>query len=124
MGEYLRELRMQKRLSLRAIQDSTGVSSSYLSQVEQAKRHPSADLLRKVAPAYGASVKEILFKAGYLTEAEVTMGDQDRLEWAYKAVLSDPDYKFGTSLGPQGLTLEAKRFIVEMYEKATGRRLL
>lgn len=124
LGDYLRELRTRKRLSLREVEDISEASSSYLSQVEQGKRQPSADLLRKIAPAYGTSVRDLLTKAGYLDEPEVKMGDQDRIEWAYQAVLSDPDYKFGTSLGPQGLTLEAKRFIIEMYEKATGRKLL
>jgi len=124
LGNYLRELRTRKRLSLRHVQELSGVSGSYLSQVEQSKRKPSADLLRKIAPTYGASVRDLLAKAGYLEEPEVKMGDQDRIEWAYHAVLSDPDYKFGTSLKTTDLTMEAKRFIVEMYEKATGRKLL
>jgi hypothetical protein len=69
-------------------------------------------------------VRELLTIAGYLNEPEVRMSDQDRVEWAFNCVLSDPDYKFGTSLGPQGLTLEAKRFVVEMYQKASGKKLL
>jgi transcriptional regulator with XRE-family HTH domain len=124
IGSYLRDLRNQKRLTLREVEKESGASGSYLSQVEQGKRHPSADLLRKIAPTYGASVRELLTIAGYLNEPEVRMSDQDRIEWAFNCVLSDPDYKFGTSLGPQGLTLEAKRFIVEMYQKASGRKLL
>jgi hypothetical protein len=39
-------------------------------------------------------------------------------------VLTDPHYKFGTRLKRGSLTLDAKRFIVEVYEKATGRTLL
>ena len=62
--------------------------------------------------------------AGYLDEPEAQMSDQERIEWAFNCVLSDPDYKFGTSLRTSDLGLEAKRFIVEVYEKATGRRLL
>jgi transcriptional regulator with XRE-family HTH domain len=124
IGSYLRDLRNQKRLTLREVERESGASGSYLSQVEQGKRQPSADLLRKIAPTYGASVRELLTIAGYLNEPEVRMSDQDRIEWAFNCVLSDPDYKFGTSLGPQGLTLEAKRFIVEMYQKASGRKLL
>jgi len=124
LGDYLRELRAQKRLSLREVETTSGASCSYLSQVEQGKRQASADLLRRIAPAYGASVRDLMTKARYLDEPEVKLGAQDRIEWACQAVLSDPDYKFGTSLGPQGLTLEAKRFIVEMYEKATKRNLL
>jgi len=124
LGNYLRELRTRKRLSLREAQGLSGASGSYLSQVEQGKRQPSADLLRKIAPSYGTSVRDLLTKAGYLDEPEVTMGEQDRIEWAYRAVLSDPDYKFGTSLKASALTLEAKRFIIEVYEKATTRKLL
>jgi len=124
LGNYLRDLRNRRRLTLRDVENESGASGSYLSQVEQGKRKPSADLLRKIAPTYGASVRELLEMAGYLDEPEVRMSDQDRVEWAFKCVVSDPDYQFGTSLGPQGLTLEAKRFIVEMYQKATGRKLL
>jgi len=124
LGTYLRGLRTRKRLTLRQVQEKSGASGSYLSQVEQGKRHPSADLLRKIAPTYGASVKELLTMAGYLDEPEVKMSDQERIEWAFNCVVSDPEYKFGTSLRTSELSLEAKRFIVEVYEKATGRKLL
>ena len=124
LGGYLRELRRRRRLTLRGVEQESGASGSYLSQVEQGKQHPSTDLLRKIAPTYGASLKELMILAGYLDEAEVKMSDQERIEWAYKAVLSDPEYQFGTSLRTAELTIEAKRFIVEVYEKATGRKLL
>ena len=124
LGDSLRELRKRKHLSLRDIEKESGVSGSYLSQVEQGKRHPSADLLRKIAPTYGASVRELLVMAGYLDEPEATMSDHDRIEWAFRAVVSDPDYRFGTSLRMTELSIEAKRFIVEIYEKATGRKLM
>jgi len=124
LGNYLRELRRRRRLTLRGVEQESGASGSYLSQVEQGKRHPSAELLRKIAPTYGASLKELMTRAGYLDEPEVKMSDQERIEWAYKAVLSDPEYQFGTSLRTVELTIEAKRFIVEVYEKATGRKLL
>jgi transcriptional regulator with XRE-family HTH domain len=124
LGNSLRELRKRKNLSLRDIEKESGVSGSYLSQVEQGKRHPSADLLRKIALTYGASVRELLVMAGYLDEPEATMSDHDRIEWAFRAVVSDPDYRFGTSLRMTELSIEAKRFIVEIYEKATGRKLM
>jgi hypothetical protein len=82
-------------------------------------------LLRKIAPTYGASVKELLTMAGYLDEPEVRMSDQERIEWAFNCIISHPDYRFGASLRTSvDLSLEAKRFIVEVYEKTTGRRLL
>ena len=124
LGNSLRELRKRKNLSLRDVEKESGVSGSYLSQVEQGKRHPSADLLRKIAPTYSASVRELLVMAGYLDEPEATMSDHDRIEWAFRAVVSDPDYRFGASLRMTELSIEAKRFIVEIYEKATGRKLM
>jgi len=90
LGSYLRGLRRRKRLSLRQVQEETRASSSYLSQVEQGKRHPSARLLRKIAPTYGTSVGDLLAMAGYLNEPEVNMSDQERIEWAFKCVVSDP----------------------------------
>jgi len=124
VGDYLRQLRRRKRLSLRQVESESGASSSYLSQVEQGKRHPSAELLRRIAPTYGASVRELLAAAGYLDEPEVHMDDRERIEWAFDSVLRDPEYKFGTSVRGSELSLEAKRFIVEVYERATGRKLL
>jgi len=124
LGSYLREMRRHKRLSLREVQEETGASGSYLSQVEQGKRHPSARLLRKIAPTYGASVRELLVTAGYLNEPEAKMSDQERIEWAFNCVVSDPAYQYGRSLvASSGLSLEAKSSIVEVYEKLTGRKL-
>jgi HTH-type transcriptional regulator, competence development regulator len=124
LGSYLRELRRHKRLSLRQVQEETGASGSYLSQVEQDRRHPSARLLRKLAPTYGASVRDLLTIAGYLNEPEVNMSDQERIEWAFKCLVSDPAYQYGRSLAASsGLSLEAKSSIVEVYEKLTGRKL-
>jgi HTH-type transcriptional regulator, competence development regulator len=125
LGSYLRELRRHKRLSLRQVQEETGTSGSYLSQVEQGKRHPSAHLLRKIAAIYGASVRDLLTMAGYLDEPEVSMSDQERIEWAFKCVVSDPAYQYGRSLAASSaLSLEAKSSIVEVYEKLTGRKLI
>lgn len=124
LGSYLRELRRHKRLSLRQVQEETGASGSYLSQVEQGKRHPSAHLLRKIAPTYGASVRDLLTMAGYLNEPEVNMSDEERIEWAFNCVVSGPAYQYGRSLAASsGLSLEAKSSIVEVYEKLTGRKL-
>ena len=124
LGSYLRELRWRNRLSLRQVQEETGASGSYLSQVEQGKRHPSGCLLRKIAPTYGASVRDLLTMAGYLNEPEVNMSDQERIDWAFKCVVSDPEYQLGPRLNASsGLSLEAKRAIVEVYEKLTGRKL-
>ena len=124
LGSYLRELRRRKHLSLRQVQEETGASGSYLSQVEQGKRHPGGRFLRKIAPTYSASVRDLLTMAGFPNKPEVNMNDQERIEWAFKRVVSDPEYQLGPRLNASsGFSLEAKRAIVEVYEKLTGRKL-
>ncbi|MBL7119110.1 MAG: helix-turn-helix transcriptional regulator [Dehalococcoidia bacterium] len=124
LGDYLRDLRNKRRLSLREVGEKVGVSGSYLSQIETSERHPSAEILRKLAPAYGVPVRDLLEVAGFLDEPEAVMSDAEHLEWAFQCVLSDPEYKFGNRLRGADLAPDAKRFIIEVYEKATGRKLL
>ena len=47
-----------------------------------------------------------------------------RLEKAFDHVRTDPTFKQGTRLKGTHISLETKRFIVEMYEKLTQRSLL
>jgi transcriptional regulator with XRE-family HTH domain len=124
LGNYLRDLRIKQRLSLREVGERVGLSGSYLSQIETGERRPSAEILRKLAPAYGVPVRDVLEVAGFLDEPEAVMSDADHLEWAFQCVLSDPEYRFGNRLRGTELTPDAKRFIIEVYEKATGRKLL
>jgi transcriptional regulator with XRE-family HTH domain len=109
-GDYLRSLREQQRLSLRDVAAKTGVSISYITMIEHSKRKPPGpEVLKKLALSY-KEVKSVLS-----IETEVEM--------AFNYVMSDPRYHSGTRLsGP--MTTDVKRFVVEMYEKATGKKLL
>ena len=123
LGPMLRRLR--GGTSLREIQRLTGISNSYLSQIEKGERRPGPKVLRRLAALYGVGVQPLLQKAGYL-EAEGEEPDFDEatdVERAYQYVLSDPVFRVGTR--PRGpLSLESKRFIVELYERYSGKRLL
>ena len=84
---------------------------------------PGPKVLRRIAPVYKASVRSLMERAGYLEEEVLEEPEEDLVERAYEFVLTDPRFRFGTR--PSGkLTLEAKRFIVEMYESLTGKRIL
>ncbi len=127
-GEYLRELRSKSRLTLREVEKLTGISNSYLSQVETGtKKPPHPDVLKKLASVYGVALNELMAKAGYLNPNEVEetkelLGDAE-VEWAFEIVTNDPSFKYGTRITGD-VDLEMKKFIVEMYQKATGRILL
>ncbi|MFC1956378.1 helix-turn-helix domain-containing protein [Chloroflexota bacterium] len=123
-GEYLRTLRVEKRYSLREVEELSGVSNSYLGLIERGQRPiPGADILKKLAPVYDVPVRDLLATAGYLKEEDISLSEDDEVEMAFRYVMNDPRYKSGTRI-KGGLTVEVKRFIVEMYEKATGKKLL
>jgi transcriptional regulator with XRE-family HTH domain len=124
-GEYLKRLRLDEKLSLRDVEAKAGVSASYISQIEQGlKKTPGAEILKKIAPVYNVPVQDLLRAAGYLDEAPgENLGEEEEVEMAFKYVMGDPRYKSGTRLKGEP-TIDVKRFIVEMYEKATGKKLL
>jgi len=123
-GGYLRTLRVEKRLSLREVEQLAGVSNSYIGLIERGERPiPGADILKKLAPVYDVPVRDLLSAAGYLKDEDTVLTEEDEVEMAFRYVMNDPRYKSGTRI-KGGLTIDVKRFIVEMYEKATGKKLL
>ena len=116
-------LRLRGRQSLREVTRRPGVSSSYLSQIERGERRPGVNLVRKLADLYNVDPEELLKRAGHGPQPDPYGDEAQDVERAYRFVLSDPAFRVGTR--PDGpLTVNAKQFIVEMYERFTGKRLL
>jgi transcriptional regulator with XRE-family HTH domain len=123
LGNYLLNVRKDRRLSLKKVEKLAGVSNAYLSQLERGRRNPPhPEILKKLAKVYEDTLNELLAAAGYLEEQKGTA--RRDVEQAFQHVISDPKYKYGTRLKGSALSLEAKRFIVEMYETMTKRNLL
>ncbi len=123
IGQMLKRLRADT--SLRGVQRLTGISNAYLSQIEKGLRQPGPKVLRRLAALYGVGVQELFKRAGYLEaeKEEPKANEATEVERAYQYVLSDPVFRVGTR--PRGpLSVESKRFIVELYERYTGKRLL
>ena len=121
IGPLLKRLRGEH--SLRDVQRLTGVSGSYLSLVERGDRRPGPNLLNKLAILYGVDANHLHRRAGRLGGGGPRDDEPLEVERAYQYVLADPQFRFGTR--PDGpLSLNAKRFIVEMYERFTGKRIL
>ena len=125
LGEFLKTLREKKGASLRDVQEVTGISNAYLSQLETGERRklPSPERLKKLADYYVVSIHELLEKAGYLEGGEIEETEEERIEKAFAHVTTDPRFKHGARLKGE-YDLEAKRFIIEMYEKLSGKGLL
>ena len=117
----LRELRAKAGYTLRQVEQRTGggVSNAYLSQLEGGQRPaPNPRILTALAQAYGVPVARLFEAAGYVDAPEPSAIDR-----AYEQVLADPKYQFGTRASGE-LSQEAKRMFVELYESATGKKLL
>ena len=124
-GHFLKSLRDKQRMSLRDVEKRSGVSNAYIAQLEKGDRPaPSPDILKKLARAYNVTVRELLMRAGYLDEPEVTATEEERIEAAFQYVLSDPDYKLGTRLRGEDLDTKGKRGVVITYETLTGKKIL
>jgi transcriptional regulator with XRE-family HTH domain len=59
VGERLRELRRFRRATLKTIADRSGLSESFLSQVERGRSSASIASLRKIAEALGVSMADL-----------------------------------------------------------------
>jgi transcriptional regulator with XRE-family HTH domain len=59
LGEYLRELRAKKDVSVRELARQLDVSAAFLSDVELGRRHPSDDMLRRLADSLGTTTEDL-----------------------------------------------------------------
>jgi HTH-type transcriptional regulator, competence development regulator len=121
LARLLKDLRARSGMSLRQVEKATNdeVSNVYLSQLEHGVRaDPNPRILVALAKVYGRPVSEFFEAAGYLDAPPPT--DVDR---AFEQVVSDQAFKFGTRFRGE-LDQASKRAIVELYEAATGKKLL
>lgn len=123
IGQVLRRLRGDT--SLKGVKRLTGILNAYLSQVEKGIRHLGRKLLRRLAALYGVR------GAGASQEGRVSgqggrgpvVDETAEVERTYQYVIADPVFRVGTR--PRGhLSIESKRFIVEQYERYSGKRLM
>lgn len=124
-GTYMRRLRKTRQLTLKQVESQARVSNAYISQIERGLRNPPhPDILKRLAKTYDVPLRDLLVAAGYLEDDSAGAVERRNLEKAFDYVQSDPTFKHGTRLKGTRVSLEAKRFIVEMYEKLTNRSLL
>jgi transcriptional regulator with XRE-family HTH domain len=59
LGQRIRELRGEHDLSLRELARKLDISAAFLSDIELGRRHPSDQLLAKIARSLGTSVEDL-----------------------------------------------------------------
>jgi transcriptional regulator with XRE-family HTH domain len=67
LGEGLKMARELRNLSLRQVEEATGISNAYLSQLENDKvKKPSPHFLHKLAGLYDIAYELLMESAGYI----------------------------------------------------------
>lgn len=70
LGKVLRQARVLKNFALRKVEEMTGISNAYLSQIENDKiKKPSADILYKLAKIYKVDFNYLLQVAGLIEKS-------------------------------------------------------
>src|SRR6185436_6721803 len=98
LGDYLREQRVNAKLSLRQLAEQTGVSNPYLSQIERGLRRPSAEVLQQLAKALRISAEQLYIRAGIVSPDDGVGGSVEL------AVLNDA-----------GLSERQKQTLLDVY---------
>jgi transcriptional regulator with XRE-family HTH domain len=71
LGQTLKEARELIPLTLRQVEEATGISNPYLSQLENDKiKKPSANVLYKLASIYKIELDELLLASGIIKEGQ------------------------------------------------------
>lgn len=73
LGQYLRTIRKQNKLSTRDVERETGVTTSQLSRIEcNITQNPSPFALKRLALFYNLKLIELYQKAGYLEFEDIS----------------------------------------------------
>jgi transcriptional regulator with XRE-family HTH domain len=97
IGEFIRDLRHNAKISLRELAERAGVSNPSLSQIERGLRKPSAEVLAQIAGALRISTPLMYLRAGLLNEKDG--------QGVLAAIAADPD-----------LTVAQKQSLTQIYE--------
>ena len=117
-GYYLRKLRKDAGLSLRQVKEQSGVSDTYLRDIELGRRFaPSRNTLDKLATLYNVPFEEISSKIIKQDREpnEVDSLTDEEVEVAYEAVCNDSRFAFGGHISE--INMGHKRWIVQMYRE-------
>jgi len=91
IGATLKEARKNLNFTLRHVEEVTGISNAYLSQLENDKiKSPSVNILSKLSSIYRVSLKQLLLNANII-EKEKNKTEEDNLKFAQRVAFRAED---------------------------------
>jgi transcriptional regulator with XRE-family HTH domain len=122
IGPLLRDLRGE--LSLRQLEEETGIAYSYLSVIERGNKRPGPKVLSRLAAYHDVPLDELLGAAGYPQQpnegGKPTIADIQR---SFRFLVEDPELE-EFQKPSEAAPIDLKRFAIQLYEHYTGKRLL
>ena len=93
LAQILTDIRKLRGHSLRAVEDATGISNAYLSQLERGDAlKPSPDKLQALAKFYEVPYEDLMRAAGYLKRSEKAGADGNEKVSAVHAALMSANF--------------------------------
>lgn len=91
LGLSLKEARKNLSFTLRQVEETTGISNAYLSQLENDKiKNPSVNILSKLSSTYRISLKQLLVTAN-LIEKDKSKKEEKNLNFAQRVAFKAED---------------------------------
>ena len=90
IGLTVRKLRSDRGFTLQALADESGVSKSYLGDIEKGRKNPTTDVIEAIAEALGVPARELLYHAALDEEDPFLQPEQLTLEDVRRRGRRDP----------------------------------
>lgn len=111
IGRQLEEARTGRGWSLREAERRSGVSNSYISQIERGDVEPSPDVLRRLGDAYSVPYEVLMEAAGYLMKRSEPKADGNVPAFVFSAAkeFDDRDWDAAQAFFHSLLSIKRKR---------------
>ena len=122
IADLLKNLRGTK--TLRQVETETGVSNAYLCNLESGLKRPGMKTLSKLASYYQVPLHDLIqVMAQPFEQIPTSRGSVTDVQRGYAYVIQDP--VFSQYQKPaEAMPIDAQRFVVQMYQHYTGKRLI
>ena len=123
IGQLLKTLRGTK--TLRQVEADTGITNAYLSNLESGLKKPGIRTLTKLSRYYSVPIDHLIHVAGLEGDVPQPAGEDSvmDIQRAFEFVVTDPNVAHFHQPADT-LPLDMQKFVVQIYQHYTGRKLL
>ena len=120
-GSFIRKLRKEREMTIRQLELYSGVSNSYLSQLENGKRGiPSPDIIKKISKGLKVDYNDLMIKAGYMekkhtSDKDVGLMSDDEIDEEIKEIMKEVDVWYKNEPEDKREKLEMLRKIIKTF---------